>query len=108
MTSRKRDAPVVTMHARSANVLRENTDSRRSLDSSEKNRLNSENTTTPMFRAADHAQRADRHHQPDKDEPAEDPAGQDRLAGRPGSAFHQPLDRLAVPEPDGLDRHGGE
>ena len=51
MTSRKRDAPVVTMHVRSANVLRENTDSRRSLDSIEKNRLNSENTTTPMVRA---------------------------------------------------------
>ena len=51
MTSRKREAPVVTMHVRSANVLRENTESRRSLDSSEKNRLNSENTTTPMVRA---------------------------------------------------------
>ena len=38
MTSRKREAPVVTMHVRSANVLRENTESRRSLDSSEKNR----------------------------------------------------------------------
>ena len=51
MTSRKREAPVVTMQVRSANVLRENTESRRSLDSSEKNRLNSENTTTPMVRA---------------------------------------------------------
>ena len=51
MTSRKREAPVVTMHVRSANVLRENTESRRSLDSSEKNRLNIENTTTPMVRA---------------------------------------------------------
>ena len=39
MTSRERDAPVVTMHVRSANVLRENTESRRSLDSSEKNRI---------------------------------------------------------------------
>src|SRR6201997_4056073 len=51
MTSRNSDAPVVTMHVRSANVLRENTDTRRSLDSIEKNRLNSENTTTPMVRA---------------------------------------------------------
>src|ERR1019366_4347594 len=51
MTSRKREAPVVTMHVRSANVLRENTESRRSLDSSEKNRLNIENTTTPTVRA---------------------------------------------------------
>ena len=51
MTSRKIDAPVVTMHVRSANVLRENTDSRRSLDSIEKTRLNTENTTTPMVRA---------------------------------------------------------
>jgi hypothetical protein len=51
MTSRKMDAPVVTTHVRSANVLRENTDSRRCLDSIEKNRLNSENTTTPMVRA---------------------------------------------------------
>ena len=51
MTIRKRDTPVVMMHVRSANVLRENTDSRRSLDSIEKNTLNSENTTTPMVRA---------------------------------------------------------
>jgi hypothetical protein len=51
MTSRNRDAAVVAMHVRSANVLRENTESRRSLDSSEKNRLNSENTTTPMVLA---------------------------------------------------------
>jgi hypothetical protein len=51
MTSRKREAPVVRMHVRSANVLRENTESRRSLDSSEKNRLNIENTTTPTVRA---------------------------------------------------------
>jgi hypothetical protein len=39
------------MHVRSANVLSENTESRRSLDSSEKNRLNIENMTTPTVRA---------------------------------------------------------
>lgn len=51
MTSRKRDAPVVAMNVRPANVLRENADSRSSLVSIEKNRLNSENTATPMVRA---------------------------------------------------------
>ena len=51
MTIRKRDAPAVTMHVRSANVLKENIDFRRSLDSIEKNRLNNENTTTPIVRA---------------------------------------------------------
>ena len=39
------------MNVRSENVLRENADSRSSFVSIEKNRLNSENTTTPMVRA---------------------------------------------------------
>jgi hypothetical protein len=61
-----------------------------------------------LLRPADHAQRADRHYQPGRDEPAEDPPAQDLLAGRTGPALHQPFSEVAVSEPDGLDRHGGE
>ena len=51
MTSRKKDNPVVMMNVRSEKVSRENADCRSSFASIEKNRLSSENVTTPMVRA---------------------------------------------------------
>jgi hypothetical protein len=53
-------------------------------------------------------QRADAHHHPDHDQPDDQRPGQDGLVGLAGPAAHQPLGRLAVAQPDGLEDLGGE
>ena len=116
-TSRAKDPPVVMRNVLSAKVSRENAESRSSLDSIQKNRMNSANVTMPMVRAvaspcAWSARLITARVPAAISRPVK--ASQARIPrvriGRPGGrgAVHQPGGGSAVAEPDGLDGQHGE
>ena len=116
-TSRAKDPPVVMRNVLSAKVSRENAESRSSLDSIQKNRMNSANVTMPMVRAvaspcawsarlitARVPAAISRPVKASQTMSARVRIG--RLGGR--GAVHQPGGGSAVAESDGLDGQHGE